>query len=75
MWEKEETVSAGAEEVKEAAGAGCWRLAEVCHTEQKLLRRCFSGGPGSSQLNLLHQRRTKAASPNSSSVHLPSAWG
>lgn len=51
----------GVEMVWEGAGGqpGC----AVCHRGQRLLRRCFSEGPGSCLQNLLHQRKKMAASP------------
>lgn len=50
-------------------------LAEECRTEQKWLRRCSSGGPGSFRLSPPHRRRMTAKSPGSSSARPPRAWG
>lgn len=71
-----ETGWAGAEAVEveeEGEGAGCWRGAEECHKELKWHWRCSSGGPGSSRLSPLRQRRTRAGSLDSSSARPPGA--
>lgn len=62
-------------EAEEVAGAGCSMSAEECHTEQKWLRRCSSGGPGFFPPSPPHRRRKKAKSPDSSLAHPLNAWG